>query len=206
MRVQLFVALLLGLVLVATALYLWRRPRSDVGPGDGEKPSAAGSASSGEGSSGGSANVASTGGSSGSTGAQPDAGSSGNGLSLSEPRILGCQDKGSKKTAAEDCDHVASVEQALARAIEQSSSCVPSSAGGGTIEYQAEVIFAKKKKPVTLSLPKGGRSMKNAKIVNACGNAVKHAVADLSIDGVAHNHAKYKISITATYPGPLKNK
>jgi len=201
-RIQLFVALLLGLVLVAAALYLWRRPRSQPEVTEGDKAASGGSAASVD-----SSSLSQAGSSFGVPLAVADAGAGGdghNGLSLSEPRVVACHDKG-KKTPADECDHVAAVEQALARAIEQSASCVPTSAGGGTIEYQAEVVFAKKKKPVTLSVPKSGRSMKNAKVVTACANAVKHAVMDLSVDGVQHSHAKYKISITATYPGPLRD-
>ena len=195
-RIQLFVALLLGLVLVATGLYLWRRPRSlpEASAGD----AADGGASS-------LAGLASAEGGVAAAAAQVDAGGAG-ALSLSEPRIVSCHDKGSKKTAPADCDHLGDVEQALARAIEQSATCVPAAAGGGTIEYLADVSFARKKNAVSVTLPKDGRSMKNTKALIACKSAVGRALHELAVDGVTHNHQRYKISVVATYPGPAKAK
>jgi hypothetical protein len=188
-RIQLFVALLLGLVLVATGLYLWRRPTSTT------EPAAATPSPSGSAVGDGGAPVTSMAADAGST-------SSPSGVTLSEAKVLACQDRGPKKTAPADCDRLSSVEQALAKAIEESSSCVPENAGGGTIEYVADVSFLKKK--VNVVLPKDGRSLKNQKALLACAGAVKRAMSGLSVDGMTHAHARYKISITATYPGPLK--
>ena len=200
-RIQLFVALLVGLVLVATALYLWRRPsaHADAAFAD-DVPDAASSAAPAEGT----ATVAAA--APTPTGAAAvDAGSD-NGISLSEPRIVACKDHGKKKTAPEDCDHPEQVEQALAHAIEESATCIPTSAGGGTIEYRADVSFVKKKSPISLSVSKKDGSMKNAKALTACGKAVKRAVQELSVEGMNHEHARYTIAITATYPGPLRNR
>jgi hypothetical protein len=198
-RIQLFVALLVGLVLVATALYLWRRPsaRADATP-EGDTPDAEAPLVAADPAAMGDAAAAST--------AAADAGSP-NGISLSEPRVVSCRDHGKKKsTAPEDCDHPEELEQALARAIEEAATCIPTSAGGGTIEYQADVTFTKKKSPVSFSVAKKGGSMKNAKALTACGKAVKRAVQDLSVEGMNHEHARYTIAITATYPGPLRNR
>ena len=195
-RIQLFVALLAGLVLVATALYLWRRPRNvEGGAADSDSQADAGAAASIPLD----AAMVTT-----STPQAIDAGSP-NALSLSDPRIVSCRD-GAKKVSADQCEHIASVEQDLVRAIEQAATCVPSSAGGGTIEYMADVSFGRKVHQVAVTLPKGSRSMKNGKALAACGKAMKQAVKDLSIDGVEHSHSRYMISITATYPGPLKSK
>jgi hypothetical protein len=196
-RIQLFVALLLGLVLVATGLYLWRRPRSvpeasgssDVVPSSDASPATQALV--------GDAGIAAA------LAAQAEAGA-GSGLSLADARIVGCHDKGSKKTPAEECDHLAPIEQALAHAIDGAASCVPATAGGGTIDYLVDVSFNRKKNPVKLSLPKGGRSMKNGKALAACKTAVTRGLHDVSVDGVTHNHARYEIAITATYPGAVK--
>ena len=179
-RIQLFVALLLGLVLVATGLYLWRRPRSipEASGTSDVTPSAASATQAVVGDAGIAAAVA----------AQAEAGAA-SGISVSEPRVLGCHDKGSKKTPAAECDHLPPIEQALAAAIEQAASCVPAAAGGGTIEYMVDVSFNRKKNAVKLVLPKGGRSMKNAKALNACKSAVGRGLHDVSTDGVTHNHA-----------------
>jgi hypothetical protein len=184
-RIQLFVALLLGLVLVATGLYLWRRPRATLEASDpadattraapAEAPQAA---------------------------VAPDAGAPSTGVVTTEPRILACQDRGPKKTPVEQCDHVTPIEQAFEHAVETSSACVPAAAGGGTISYLVDVSFLHKR--IGLHLPKEGRSMKNAKAVSACGAAVKQALEGVQLDGLTHAHGRYKISITATYPGALK--
>ena len=47
--------------------------------------------------------------------------------------------------------HVVEVEKALAKAIEESATCVPKAAGGGTIQYVADVRLKKKSLNVTTS-------------------------------------------------------
>jgi hypothetical protein len=176
------VALLLGLVLVAIPLYLWRRPRA-------ESIAAAGSAD---------------------AGIDPNAAvpapvttpADDAKLTLGEPKSVLCQDPGPKKTSPEQCDHVVEVEKAFAKAIEESASCVPKDAGGGTIQYVADVSF--KKKALNVAVPKDGRTFKNAKIIAACHAAVKSKLQALSLDPIAHTHARYKIAITASYPGTVK--
>jgi hypothetical protein len=179
-RLQMIVALLLGLVLVAIPLYLWRRPRAESiaansGADSGVDPNAA-------------APAATT-----SEDLKP---------TLGDTKVLQCQDPGPKKTAPEQCDHVAEVETALAKAIEENASCVPRDAGGGTIQYVADVSF--KRKVIGISTPKETRTMKNAKVVTACQSAVKSKLSSLSLDNVNHGHARYKIAITASYAGAVK--
>ncbi len=41
-----------------------------------------------------------------------------------------------------------------------------------------------------------------ASAVSSCSAAVKRGLEGLSLDGVQHAHARYKIAITATYPTP----
>ena len=126
-----------------------------------------------------------------------DAGSS-SGVVLSDARIVGCHDRGPKKTPAELCDHVASVEQAFENAISQSAACVPTGSGG-TIEYVADVSFSKHK--VGLLLPRAGRSVRDQKVLHACSTAVRGAMQGLALDSASHQHARYKIAVTATYRG-----
>jgi hypothetical protein len=190
-RVQLVGALLLGLVLVASGLYLWRRPRS---PESAAADSPAESASAPVVSAAGDAGFASLVG----TGAGGDTGSSGP-VSLSDARILACQDRGSKKTAPDLCDHLAPIEQALSSAIHQASSCVSGASGGGTIEYVADVSFSRHK--VNVSLPRAGRSVRDRKVLRACSTAVRGALQGVALDGMDHQHARYKIAVTATYRG-----
>jgi hypothetical protein len=174
----------LGLVLIAVPLYLWRRPRSVVEPVGGEDAQADG----------------------GPLDAAPstvvitevDAGT--NGITLGDARVLECRDPGSRHTPAEACDHLVSFEKSFADAIQQAKDCALPSAGGGTIAYVADVSFSRKRAPVLLTLPRDGRSIKNAKVVAACTTAVKHTLSAASLDGVLHDHTRYKIAISATYP------
>jgi len=178
-RLQMIVAMVLGLVLVAIPLYLWRRPRAE--------------------------SIASTG--------AADAGAPGPAVeapppaaegkpTLGDPRVLQCQDPGPKRTAADACDHVAELEKALGQAIDDAASCVPRDAGGGTIQYVADVSF--KKKSIGLTTPRESRTMKSAKVAAACQSAVKSKLGSVSLDAMPHAHQRYKIAITATYPGTVK--
>jgi hypothetical protein len=172
----------LGLVLVASGVYLWRRPHN---PPDGAAGDAVPSASA----------LAVD---DARAPALLDAGGP-SPVTLTEARVLACHDKGSRKTPAEQCDHVSAVEQALAQAIEQTASCSASSAIGGTIEYVADVSFSRRR--VKISLPRAGRSLHDRKVVGACGLAVREAMDAVPLDAADHEHARYKISVTATYRG-----
>lgn len=179
-RLQMIVALILGLVLVAIPLYLWRRPRAEsitvnAGSVDGGVLPAVTAAT---------------------TGATDEK------LVLGDPKILSCHDPGPKKTAPEQCDHVAELEKAFAKAIEENTSCVPRDAGGGTIIYIADVAF--KKKTVSVGTPKEGRTLKSSKVAGTCEKAVKARLSSLPYDTIKHEHARYRVSITATYPGAVK--
>jgi hypothetical protein len=201
-RIQLFVAALLGLVLVATGLYLWRRPRAALESAEGGSASAAAVAASSSNEllladAGIAAAVAAQ--------LQPD-NSVVNGVAISDARVLGCHDKGSKKTAASECDHLPPVEQALAKAIGDAATCAPSGAGGGSLEYLVDVSFNRKHNPVKLSLPKDGRSMKSAKALVTCKSAVQKGIADVPLDAVTHEHQRYEIAITATYPSSASSR
>lgn len=178
-RLQMIVALLLGLVLVAIPLYLWRRPRAE-----SIAVSAAADAA---------APV--------DTSAAPAAPAEDKVL-VGEPKLLSCHDPGPKKTPTEQCDKVPDVERALAKAVEEAASCAPRDAGGGAVPYVAEVNF--KKKSFAVVAPKEGRTLKSAKVAAACATAVKAKLAATSLDGVKHDHQRYKIQITATYPGAAR--
>jgi hypothetical protein len=120
-------------------------------------------------------------------------------VTLSEARVLGCHDKGPVKTLPDQCDRLSPIEQALARAIEQSAACVPSSTGSGSIEYVADVSFLRRK--VHIVLPRAGRSVRDRKVVTDCAAAVRGGMQSVALDSVEHHHARYKISVTATYRG-----
>lgn len=181
-RLQMIVALILGLVLVAIPLYLWRRPRAEAltvatgaAPDAGALPAVTAAAT-----------------------AAPD-----DRLVLGEAKILSCHDPGPKKTPPEQCDHVADLEKPFAKAIEESASCVAREAGGGTIIYVADVTFGKRK-TLSLGTPKEGRTLKSSKVAVACEKAVRQKLGSMPDNPPKHEHARYRVSITATYPGPAK--
>lgn len=178
-RLQMIVALLLGLVLVAIPLYLWRRPRAEsiavTAVADASAPVDTSAAP------------------------QPPPEDK---VTVSEPKLLSCHDPGLKKTPTEQCDKIPDVERAFAQAVEDSASCVPKDAGGGAVPYIAEINF--KKKSVAVVAPKDGRTFKNAKVAGACAAAVKGKLSALALDGIKHDHQRYKVQVTATYPGPAK--
>jgi hypothetical protein len=179
-RAQLAVGLAVGIVLVAGGLYLWRRPRGAADALAAESASAlAAKAEDG-----------------GEAAGPPDAGIAPP-LTLSEARVLACHDPGPRKTPADQCDHVAPIEKALANAVEQAGACVPESVGPGTIEYVADVSFLRHK--VSVILPHAGRSVRDHKALVACAAAVRSAMVTVGLGGIDHQHARYKISVTATY-------
>lgn len=179
-RAQLLAALLLGIALIAAGLYLWRRPHAaDAASIEAASASALAMVDD--------------------AAVSPPAADAGSAspVALSEARVLGCHDRGPKATPPDLCDHVTSVEQALARAIERSAACVPPSGSASTIEYVADVSFSRRK--VRLSLPRAGRSLRDRKVVGACAAAVRGGIQDVPLDSADHQHARYKISMTATY-------
>lgn len=181
-RLQMIVALILGLVLVAIPLYLWRRPRAE---------SIAVSHSASDGSA---MSMPVT--------TPPSSTENEGRITLSEPRILQCQDAGPKKTAPEQCDHLPEFEKAFAKAIEESTSCLPKDAGGGTVQYVADVSF--KRKSIGVTAPKDGRTLKSAKVAGTCATVVKGRLSAVALDSLTHQHARYRVAITATYPGAVK--
>jgi hypothetical protein len=182
-RLQILAAVLLGLVLIGIPLYLWRRPRSVTPPVAAEDAQV----------DGGVLDAAPN------TVVITEVDAATGGLTLGDARVLECHDPGGKRTPPEQCDHVAAFEKALAAAIQQAKDCVPKSSGGGIVAYVADVSFVRKR-PVSLSLPRDGRSIRNTKVIQGCGAAVRRTLSELSLEGMAHQHARYKVSISVTYP------
>jgi hypothetical protein len=185
LRAQLALALIVGVVLVASGLYLWRRPHAST---EGASVEALASASAKSEEAG--------------PPLAPTPPQSLAPISLSDTRVLACQDPGPRKTPADQCDHLAPIEKALANAVEQSSACVPDSLSGNTIEYVADVSFSRRK--VSVLLPRAGRSLRDRKVLAACATAVRDALVAVALEGIDHRHARYKIALTATYKHTTK--
>jgi hypothetical protein len=191
-RLQTIAAIVLGLVLIAIPLYLWRRPRSDAPPiataNDAGAAVAAG-VTSGDGGAPPPASSAAV--------AQPPA------VMLSDAKVMECHDPGSRHTPADQCDRLGTLEKGFAAAIAAAGACVPPSANGGTLVYVVDASFARKRHPIDLLVPRDGRGLKNphatAAAVKECSAAVKRGIVGMSLDGMPHQHQRYKVAITATY-------
>ncbi len=126
-KLQLIIALVAGLILVAVPLYLWRRPRpesiptADAAVVDGGAPVLAG------------------------TVVAFDAGVSS--ISLSPFTTVRCENPGPGKTPPERCDHVTNFEDALSRAMRESAPCAPASKAPFTVSFVLESDFRRKKLP-----------------------------------------------------------
>ncbi|HSY22878.1 MAG TPA: hypothetical protein VK841_12220 [Polyangiaceae bacterium] len=186
-RTQLVLGLLLGLLLLATGLYVWRRPHAAGESGPDEASS--GSPLDAEDAA---VHLAAV-----------DAEATNPAVVVSGTRTVGCHDRGPKHTLPDECDHLAAVEQALAHAVEQSAECAAPVEKGSTIEYVADVSFSRKKWRVLL--PKAGRTVHDRKVVVACSSAVREAMEAAlpkgALENLEHQHARYEIAVTATYRG-----
>ncbi len=191
LRVHVFAAAAAGLVLVGGGLYLWRRPTTPPLPEVNTSNALTASSNT----------VATSPGAAPPSGATPakagmsSAVSSAAGPSLSEVRLVSCHDKGSKKTAPEECDHLKPLEEALTKAVRESADCLPDDATG-SIEYVADVSFSKKR--VRVLVPSSHRSVKQKTAIK-CAKSVKKLLGDAPLTDVDHQHAQYKLAVTATY-------
>ncbi len=122
-------------------------------------------------------------------------------VKLAEAKVLACHDRGARKTPPDQCDHVMAFEKALGEAIEASHDCVPADAGTGSIQFVADLSFGRRRHPVTLALPRDGRSFQSSKIVKSCAAGVRSRMSALPVATFQHTHARYKISVVATYAG-----
>ena len=120
------------------------------------------------------------------------------GVVLSEVHMIECHDPGAKKTAPKDCDHLPALERALAQAIADNVSCAAGS-GGGSVLYDLDASFQRKKQPVMLTLPHEGRTLKNQKAISACAAGVKKSLASVVLSDATHAHSRYRLEIVATY-------
>ena len=174
-RLQIIIALVAGLILVAVPLYLWRRPRpesirsADAAMADAGAPDA----------------VAFT---------PPDAGPPP--IALSPFTTIRCQNPGPGKTPPERCDHVTFFEDGLARAIRDNGACGPNTRTGGTVSFVLETDFRRKK--VNLYAGKSGtiRREKTKELLRC----VKRAMPTPDWGTIPHQYVRYKINVTATYP------
>jgi hypothetical protein len=182
LRVQLIAALLLLLVLVVVPLYLWRRPRAAATE---ETTSASASAALVP------APIE--------TSAPPDPAKlhTKDGVTVSDAKVVGCHDRGSKHTAPGACDRVPGLESAIGKAILDASSCVPAGTPAGAIAFVIDASYSRHKSPIHVAHQKTGTTMP-PHVVAACVAEVKRVLGTAALDST-HAHGKYDIEIDATY-------
>ena len=180
-RLQLVIALVVGLVLVAVPLYLWRRPSV----ADQPDPSA-------------SAVDGGVGLVDGAVAYVPlvDAGASTPGVTVGDFKTLRCQDPGPGKTPPERCDHITFFEDALSRAIRENTLCAPSSKKEFTISFVLELDFGKKRK----KLYRGKSSTLSESASKELFRCVNRAMPTPDWGTIPHQHARYVVGVSATYP------
>lgn len=175
-KLQLIIALVAALILVAVPLYLWRRPRPE------SIPSA-------------DAAVVDAGAPATSPIVAFDAGPAG-GITLSPFTTIKCDRRGIGKTAPERCDHVTTLEDSLARAIREQSACAAASKTPFTVSFVMQTDFDRKK--LTLFAGKSS-SVKHEKAKKLL-RCVKDHMATPEWSAISHQYAHYKVNVVATYP------
>jgi hypothetical protein len=179
-RLQIIIALVAGLILVAVPLYLWRRPRPESIP----------SADAAVGIDAGAPDAA--------VAAVFDAGPPP--VALSPFTTIRCQNPGPGKTAPERCDHVTFFEDGLARAIRENAACAPQTRTGGTVSFVLETDFRRKKSNLYVGKSSTLKREKTKELLRC----VKRAMPTPDWGTLPHQYVKYKINVTATYP-PSEN-
>ncbi len=175
-KLQIIIALVAGLILVAVPLYLWRRPRPEPIPSADAAVADAGA----------------------SAPASPivafDAGTTG--LSLSPFTTIRCESPGPGKTPPERCDHVTTFEDALSRAVRECANQAPASKAQYTVSYVMESDFRRKK----LQLFAGKSSSIKREKAKELFRCAKQRMPSPDWSAIPHQYTRYKVSLVVTYP------
>ena len=173
-RLQIIIALVAGLILVAVPLYLWRRPRPESIPSADAATSASGGAA-----------LPLT---------LPQAAPPP--VTLSPFTTIRCENPGPGKTPPERCDHVTFCEDALARTIRENVGCAPTGKTPVTVSFVLETDFRRKR----LNLYSGKSStIKRAKAKELI-KCIDRAMPKPDWGTIPHQYVKYKVNVIATYP------
>ncbi len=184
MRIQVIVALVGGLMLVAIPLYLWRRPR----PPQMEVTSITADAGVVEASTGdGSTQQAAQ--------AAADGGGAAQGVTVDKAKITRCQKTGSAAPPPEQCDKQPFFEEALTKAVLENASCGPKLPKGGTISFALRVDY-KQKRTILFAGKSGSLRRRQAADVIKC---VSRSIPTPDWDALAHQHNMYLVAVIATY-------
>jgi hypothetical protein len=182
LRAQLVVALVVGLVLLAVPLYLWRRPSgTENAPKDGgsdAKPAAM------------AVDAAA---------AQADGGSAFERVKLGTFQRVRCSaGPGASGQEGNLCDQLGFFEQSLVKAIKDSVECAPKTKKEGSINYVLNVDFGKKKLHV---FPGASGSWRGPQARKAA-KCVLNAMSAPPWDTIVHQYRFYQVAVLATYAPP----
>ena len=178
-RLQIIIALVAGLILVAVPLYLWRRPRPESIPSADAAMVDAGALDAGA----------------ASLIVAFDAGPAG-GITVSPPTTIRCENPGPGTPPPERCDHVTFFEDSLARTLRDNVACAPASKASFTVSFVMETDFRQKK----LNLFAGkSSSLKRAKAQQLL-RCIRKAMPTPDWATIPHQYARYKVNVLATYP------
>jgi hypothetical protein len=185
LRAQLIVVIVLGLMLLAVPLYLWRRP------------AIAQKVATDAGAPGGSASAAPS--------ALPapapatfDAGAlEPERVKLSQIRRVRCGATVRQASDSESCDSLPYFEKALADAVKSSVDCVPRSPKSGSINFVLEIDFTRKSLHVFPGASGDWRGPKARRATKCVNNAL--AAPDWAT--IVHQHRYYAVAVMATFAG-----
>lgn len=178
-RLQMLVALALGVLLVGGSLYVWRRPGRDA-DAEAEKSIAAQAAQTTLGEPA----VAVV------TKKEPI-------VLVGDARVIGCQDPGPGKVEGAACGTGDPLGQALKKAIADNEACLPPSEGAGSIEFVADFQFERKR--LTVTAPISTRSVKSSRASVGCAAAIKRSLLAGGALALPHEHARMKVAAQASY-------
>jgi hypothetical protein len=178
-RLQIVIALVAGLILVAVPLYLWRRPRPE------SIPSA-------------DAAVAAD------AGAPNDAASDAPAVTPPPPRnvqlspftTLKCENPGPGKTPPERCDHIPFFEDGLARAIRDNAACAPSGLTPTKVSFVMEMDFRRKRTNLFIGKSSTLKKDKGKELIRC----VTRGLPTVDWGTIVHQYSRYKVNVTATFP------
>jgi hypothetical protein len=179
-RLQIIIALVAGLILVAVPLYLWRRPRPESIPSADAAVVADAGVQMPEG---------------GAFFVAPSSGAP-SGVTLSPFTTIRCENPGPGKTPPERCDHITFFEDGLARAIRENAACAPQAKAPVSVSFVLEMDFRRKR----TNLFAGKSTTIKRERTKELLRCIKRAMPTPDWGTIPHQYAKYKVNIMATYP------
>lgn len=188
LRAQLVIALVVGVVLLAVPLYLWRRPS-----GAENAPADAGSAK--DGGAAAPADAATSSPAPGDAGANKE-----ERVKLAEVQRVKCG--ASSRGAGQEgglCDRLPFFEEGLVKAIRDNADCAPKATkGGGTINYVLTIDFTGRRVNV---FPGASGSWKGPAARKAA-QCVKRTLPAPDWTTLQHQYKYYSVAVLATYAPP----